>query len=146
MSTKNIRSVLDIVATLGGHASPRVTQFLRYTITGCTSFILDLILLWGFTELLHIHYLASAAIAFCIAISVNYVTGRAYAFEKSTRGLVDGYVRFVGIALIGIVLLLAGMYLLVDLWGFSYLIARLCVGGIVGIWNYSINAFWNFAH
>jgi putative flippase GtrA len=145
MPTKNLRSVLDIVATLDGRASPRVTQFLRYTITGSASFILDLLLLWGFTELLDIHYLTSAGIAFCIAISVNYVTGRAYAFEKSTRGLVDGYVRFVGIALIGIALLLTGMYMLVDLWGFSYLIARLCVGSIVGMWNYSINAFWNFA-
>jgi putative flippase GtrA len=145
MSSPDLRSVLDIVATVGGHASPRVTQFLRYTLTGSASLVLDLILLWIFIELFHVHYLVSAGCAFAIAISVNYVTGRAYVFQESSRGLVDGYVRFVGIALLGIALLLTGMYVLVDMMGMRYMFARLLVGSVVGLWNYSINAFWNFA-
>lgn len=135
---------LDTITTLGGYANPQVTQFLRYTVTASSSFVLDLILLWVLTELFHVYYLVSVGLAFAVAVSVNYVTSRAYAFEESSRGLFDGYVRFIGIALVGIGIIMLSVHSLVETLGFPYLVARIMVGCVAGVWNYTMNAYWNF--
>jgi putative flippase GtrA len=144
MSRSKFKRWLEKAVTLGGHANARTTQFLRYTVTASSSFALDLILLWTFTELFGIYYLVSAGLAFGIAISVNYVTCRAYAFSGSLRKPIDGYLRFIGIALAGIMIVLLSMRTLVETFGIPYLLARVTVGIFVGFWNYTMNAFWNF--
>jgi len=141
---KNIKNKLEKFVTLGGRANARTAQFLRYTVTASSSFALDLALLYLLTEFLGIYYLISATIAFSISISVNYVTARSYAFEESTRGLADGYMRFVAIALGGIVMVILFMRTLVEGFGIPYLLARFLIGCFVGLWNYTMNAYWNF--
>jgi putative flippase GtrA len=135
---------IEKFVTLGGRANARTEQFLRYTVTASSSFVLDLFLLWVFTGVLGMYYLLSAGLSFGIAISVNYVTSRAYAFSGSRRGQTEGYILFVGIALCGMAMVILSMRTLVENFGIPYLLARIILGGFVGMWNYSMNAFWNF--
>lgn len=144
MNERKLFRALERMVTLGGRADTRVAQFLRYMVTSCSSFALDLGFLWMFTEVLHIYYLTSVALAFSIGVSFNYVTSRAYAFRGSTRGLVDGYFRFLVIALTGMAFILLAMHTLVETLHVEYLFARVIVGTFVGMWNYTMNAFWNF--
>lgn len=135
---------IEKIVTLGGRANAHTAQFLRYTATASSSFALDLFLLWVLTDIFSVYYLLSVTISFAIAISVNYIACRNYAFSGASRGPIDGYFRFVGIALAGIVMVVLSMRTLVELFEFPYLFARIFIGVFVGVWNYTMNAFWNF--
>jgi len=144
MSRTKFKHLLEKFVTLGGHANARTAQFLRYTVTASSTFVLDLTLLWVLTQFFGIYYLVSAALAFSIAISINYVTCRNYAFGGSSRNYVGGYIRFIGIALAGVVMVVLSMRTLVESFAIPYLLARIIVGTFIGMWNYTMNAFWNF--
>jgi len=55
-----------------------------------------------------------------------------------------GYMRFVSMAVIGIILVAWGMKICVDLLGWNYIISRILIAAIVGMWNYLFNLFINF--
>lgn len=119
-------------------------RFLKYLGVGCSTFLLDLLLLVLFIDLLGINHLLAAALAFLIAVSINYAISRAFVFKGTLRQVGSGYAIFLCIAGMGLALVVVGMYVLTDLFGIHYLIARICIASIVGFWNYLMNLFVNF--
>ena len=119
-------------------------KFLTYSMIGCGTFIGDLLLLYIFTDWLNIHYVLAAGIAFLIAVSVNYLISRQVVFKGTKRGRVTGYVYFLIIAGIGLMFVTGGMYALVEWFGMYYVLARILVACITGVWNYLMNLFFNF--
>lgn len=116
----------------------------RYTASSSFTFIVDLILLFLLTDRVGLNYLSAAAIAFGIAISLNYLLSRRFAFRESTRGQGEGYLLFLSIALIGLGIITLGMYLLVEQWHFHYLSARIMIAIVAGLWNFLMNSLVNF--
>lgn len=51
---------------------------------------------------------------------------------------------FIAIALVGMVLVTGAMYVMVELLGIYYLLARVVVACVTGVWNYLLNLFFNF--
>lgn len=119
-------------------------RLFRYTIVGSATFLLDLFLLFVFIDVLQYNYIFSAGVAFLIAVSINYVVSRNYVFSGTLRETKTGYFYFVLIVLAGLLTVLGGMYILVTVLNFNYLISRLCIALTTGIWNYLMNLFVNF--
>lgn len=119
-------------------------RFLKYSTVGAGTFLFDLLLLYILIEVFAVHYLFSAGIAFLIAVSLNFVLSRRYIFKGSTRSVKVSYINFILIALVGLGLVVGGMYVLVTQFSVSYIIARIFVSGITGIWNYLMNLYVNF--
>jgi putative flippase GtrA len=119
-------------------------RFLKYSVIGFTTFLLDLLLLYFFTEILQINYLVSTALAFIIAVSINYHYSRKFVFSKTKRGVGQGYYIFLTIAGLGLLLVVLLMALFVEVLNFNYVLARIIIAGMVGIYNYLINLFFNF--
>lgn len=119
-------------------------RFLKYSSVGVSTFVLDLALLFFFTDVLGVYYVLSAGIAFSIAISINYVLSRTHVFSETTRALESGYVLFFLIAGAGLIAVLGLMYLAVDVLGFGYIISRIVIAGFVGFWTYGMNVYVNF--
>jgi putative flippase GtrA len=122
----------------------RIKRFLRYAAVGVSTLLFDLALLWIFVEWLSINYLFATGFAFFIAVSVNYAISRVWVFRGSERGIGGGYVYFVQIAIVGAVATTFGTWLVVSLTGWHFLIGRVIVANIIGIWNYLMNLFLNF--
>jgi putative flippase GtrA len=59
-----------------------VIQLVRYTIVGGLAFIVDFASLFALTEFFSVHYLISAAIAFLLGITTNYVLSLTWVFTK----------------------------------------------------------------
>ena len=116
----------------------------RYTASSSFTFAVDLLLLFLLTDAVGLNYLASAAIAFGIAISLNYVLARRFAFRGSTREAGEGYLFFLGIALVGLAIITLGMYLLVEEWHVHYMTARVAIALVAGVWNFLMNSLLNF--
>lgn len=123
---------------------PAAKRFLKYSVVGISTFLLDLFLLFALTDVFAIHYLYSAGIAFLISISLNYRLSRRYVFKGSARDVSVGYINFILIALVGLGFVIGGMYVLVSVFSLSYFVSRICIAGVTGIWNYLMNLYVNF--
>jgi len=126
------------------HDKRAIKRFLKYSSVGVSTFILDLLLLSLFVEQLQWWYLIATIVAFLLAVSLNYFISRAYVFKGTSRSVHDGYTRFVSMAILGIILVAWGMKICVDLLEWNYLISRILIAAIVGMWNYLFNLFINF--
>ncbi len=119
-------------------------RFLKYSSVGFSTFIFDLFLLYFFTDILLINYLISTGLAFVIAITINYHLSRKFVFSKTTRGAKHGYYIFLSIAGLGLLFVVLLMALFVEKMNLNYVLARIIVAGIVGMYNYLVNLFLNF--
>jgi len=126
------------------HDKRAIKRFLKYSSVGVSTFILDLLLLSIFVEQLKWWYLIATIVAFLLAVSLNYCISRTYIFKGTLRGMRAGYMRFVSMAVIGIILVAWGMKICVDLLGWNYIISRILIAAIVGMWNYLFNLYFNF--
>jgi putative flippase GtrA len=112
-------------------------QFGRYTLVGSAAFLADLGCLCAFTELWHVHYLLSAALAFLVGLSANYLMSITWVFHK--RSLARRSHELLLFALIGIVGLGLNetcMWLLTGYAGFYYLVSKIGSTVLVYLWNF----------
>ena len=119
-------------------------RFIKYTLVGFSTFVVDLFLIYFLTDILQINYLVSAGIAFVIAVTLNYHYSRKLVFHETTRELRQGYFNFLAIAILGLILIILLMALLVEVFSINYIIARILVACLVGIYNYLTNLLLNF--
>lgn len=123
---------------------PSYKRFLKYAIVGGSTFAFDLTLLWIMTEVFLIPYLVSTALAFIVAVSINYFVSRKYVFKGTSRKIHHGYMYFILIAGGGALAVTGAVALLVTTLTLHYLVARVLVACIVGIGNYLFNLHFNF--
>src|SRR5262245_47071048 len=116
----------------------------RYSVVGVSTFLFDLLLLYVLTDFLLWNYLVSAATAFTIAVTVNYVLSRHYVFKGTLRSVGSGYAAFLAIAGAGLATITVLMALFVEVFHWNYLWSRVFIAAIVGMWNYLMNLYVNF--
>lgn len=123
---------------------PNFKRFLKYSGVGISTFTLDLLLLYIFTDIFLWNYIVATGVAFAVAISINYFFSRHFVFKGTLTSARVSYFGFMAIALIGISFAMVTMYALVEIFQIQYLISRVMVAGIVGMWNYLMNLYVNF--
>jgi putative flippase GtrA len=129
---------------LFGALTTREIRFIRYTTIGVSTFGIDLLLLWFFIDAVGMHYLTATAVAFLMAVSLNYVLSRRWVFRHSKRGLAFGYVYFLKFALIGMALTTGLMWAMVENSDLAVVVVRVLIAGLVGMGNYLANLYLNF--
>jgi putative flippase GtrA len=123
---------------------PAFARFARYTVVGVSTLAFDLLLLAGLTQLLHVPYYFGTPFAFLVAVSINYAISRVFVFRGTERSVPHGYVYFILLAGGGALFITGGVYLLVTYAHLYYLVARIAIAGVVGLFNYLTNLHWNF--
>lgn len=111
------------------------TQFLWYLAVGGTAFLADLI---AFSALLRLGLplLPVTALGFAVGTAVNYLLSRCWAFSGGRYARREELLRFVTVALVGLLLTLVLVWALVAA-GMAALPARLIAVGLVLAWNYA---------
>ncbi len=119
-------------------------RFLKYSTVGVSTFLFDLLLLYIFVTVFSIHYIFATGLAFFIAVSINYLFSRKFVFKKTEVVFTKGYIKFIAVATLGIILTVGGMYVFVTIIGIYYLFARCLISLCVGMGNYLFNLYYNF--
>ncbi len=122
-----------------------VRQLLRYTVVGGISFVVDYGSLWLLTEVAGLPYLWSAAIAFILGLTCNYLLSTRWVFGESRISNLWG--EFAAVALIGVVGLGLNeliMYAFTDGIGLHYMLSKIISTGIVFFWNFLARRFLVF--
>ncbi|MBQ2541579.1 MAG: GtrA family protein [Paludibacteraceae bacterium] len=112
-------------------------QLIRYGFVGGVAFVADYCSLYAFTEWCGIQYLVSAALAFVIGLTVNYILSNLIVF--TTHRLTNRWLEFAVFAIIGVIGLGLNeliLYCATDLLGLHYMISKLISTALVFFWNF----------
>ena len=104
--------------------------------------MVDFGMLFLLTHYFYVHYLISAAIAFCLGLTVNYLISIVWVFTK--RSIEKRWLEFVLYSIIGIVGLGLNeliMWVATGLIGLFYLISKVISTAVVYLWNFSARRF-----
>lgn len=121
-----------------------IRRFIRYSSIGFGTFLFDLLLLWLFIDGFGVPTLPATAVAFLIAVSVNFALSRKLVFRGSSRTLKRGYAYFISYAAIGMTLTTLLMWILTEFTSLHYVVVRVLIACVVGIGNYLANLYLNF--
>lgn len=120
-----------------GKTDSTFIQLFRYSFVGGFAFVVDFCLLYVLTEFVHLHYLASAAIAFLAGLMVNYVLSKLWVFTKSSyKSRVAEFLVFALIGVIGLGFTELLMWVFTDLVGAHYIVSKLFTTVLVYFWNF----------
>jgi putative flippase GtrA len=121
-----------------------LVRFLKYASVGGSTFVFDLFLLYLLIDYFRIYYVLATAMAFGVAVSINYFVSRRFVFKGTLRSVHEGYGIFILTALVGLGTVTGLMVLFVEVFHLHYIPARIIIAGIVGLWNYFMNLYVNF--
>ena len=119
-------------------------QFLRYIFVGGAATVVDMGSLYIFTSIIGLNYLISAAIAFILGVTTNYLLCIAWIFE-STGKVKREIILFVVIGVGGLILNEIIIWLLVEEVGLYYMLAKAVAVVIVLVWNFGMRKKYVFA-
>lgn len=114
----------------------RFYEFIRFSITGGVSFILDYSILVLLTDGLKIFYLTSSCISFSVSVIINYIICVKWVFKESKEKSIKSVFSFFIISLIGLSLNQFLMWFSVEILLISYKIAKVIATVLSMVWNY----------
>ena len=118
-------------------------QFFRYAFVGGWATIAD----WGvfalFAEVVGLHYLISAPIAFLMGLTVNYLLSKKFVFsgEKNQHSSSTEFAVYGIIGIIGLLMTMVIMYLLTEFAGFLPMVSKIIATAVVLVWNFLARKF-----
>jgi putative flippase GtrA len=114
-----------------------LVQLLRYTVVGGVAFVIDIGSLYALTEYAGVYYLQSAALAFLLGLTTNYLLSIRWVFSNRTlqnKSIEYGIFALLGVA--GLGLNHGLIYFLTERAGFHYLFSKVVATGAVFLWNF----------
>jgi putative flippase GtrA len=118
------------------------SQFARYVVVGSIAFVVDFLTLYALTDWLYVYYLTSAAIAFIVGLTCNYMLSRVWVFDRRTmQNTCFEFTVFAAIGLIGLGLTEAAMWFLIEILHVYYLLAKIGTAALVFLWNFSARRY-----
>lgn len=110
-------------------------KFFHFCLVGAITFVIDYGLLYLLTEYLHCNYLLSSALAFTIAVIINYILCKKFVFQVQNKSK-KAFLLFVFTSIIGLGINQLCMWFLVEFLFWHYLLAKILATMIVTGWNY----------
>ena len=98
--------------------------------------LVDMGLLYFFTEYLDLWYLYSAALSYLVGMIVNFTLNKYLNFRNRSNRVAAQFGIFAGVALVGLVLNQVILYLLVTVAGIWYMTAKVITVCLVLLWSF----------
>lgn len=119
-------------------------KIFRFGVTGVSGMIVDFGATWLCKEKLKLNKYVSNSIGFALAVINNYIINRNWTFESRNPEWFPEFEKFFLFALIGLALNNLFLYLFHQRMKWNFYLAKLMATGLVFIWNFCTNYFFNF--
>lgn len=119
-------------------------KFVRYSLGWWLAALLDILLLWLFTDIFNIYYLYSAVLSFCFAFSFGYFFQKYITFKNYSKKHILQWWLFLWFQLIGQGIYMVFLWIWVDHLHLYYMYVAIFAKWIAFIWNYISNHYFNF--
>lgn len=121
------------------HISKQVS---KYLISGATVNVVELSLLYIFTEYLGIWYLFSSVLAFLFAFCLSFSLQKFWTFQdKKTEDMHKQASLYLFISVCNLGINVVALYLLVQVAGLWYMFAQVLINGAIAIWSFVLYKF-----
>lgn len=112
----------------------------RYILSGGTSAVVDLILLYILHSVVGLHYLVASILAFSVAFCVSFILQKFWTFKNhSTEGIHGQAAIYLGSSLFSLGFNTLLMYLFVDKLHLQVLLSQIFAGAIVACFTFFIS-------
>ena len=111
--------------------------FIKFFITGGFCGLLDLVLLYFFTDTLGIWYIYSGIISFIFVSLISFLINKNLTFKDGSKNSVNQYSKYFLVILVGMAINNLFLFVFTDLFAIWYIISRIFSSLIALIWNYS---------
>ncbi len=120
-----------------------LNQFLYFTGFGAVGTFVQYVVLIGFAQITDVSPVITSATGFVLGAFVNYILNYRYTF-RSTKDHREAMIKFMAVALVGLVLNTLIMAVTTEFFTMHYLLAQVIATGLVLIWNFAGNLLWTF--
>jgi putative flippase GtrA len=125
-----------------GQTDNTFIQLFRYTFVGGIAYIVDFGSLYALTEFLNIHYLRSAAFAFLLGLTTNYILSVNWVFgRRVVRNRFLEFAIFGSIGVIGLGLNEVLIWVFTEYVHLHYLLSKVVSTVFIYAWNFSARKF-----
>lgn len=122
-----------------------ILKFVKFGIIGFSGILIDYGATFFLKEILYTNKYFANSIGFISAASSNYFLNRIWTFKSTNSQIIKEYSIFLTISIIGLIFNNIIIWLLNDyLLNINFYLSKLFAIGIVYIWNFSMNYFYNF--
>lgn len=114
-----------------------IMQFIKYFGVGAIAAIVNIGMLYVFTDILQIHYIISNILSFTLGLITNYILSKKWVFKN--ENIKNKKIEFIIYALIGVLGLALDtflLYIIVDKKGLHYILGKIISTIIVFVWNF----------
>ena len=119
-------------------------KFIKFGIVGVSGVVVDFGVTWLLKEQLRLNkYIANSA-GFTFAVLSNYVLNRIWTFHSADPNVGAQFAKFTIVALIGLGMNNAIIFLLTERKGVKFYPAKLIATGVVMLWNFGANYMFTF--
>ena len=116
-----------------------IEQFFKFCVVGGSGVFVDS----GVTYCCD-HRVKLNSLGFLCASTSNYILNRIWTFQNENPDITGQYLRFLGIAAVGLVINNATIYVLHGRFRLNFYLAKLFAIGVVTFWNFFMNYFFTF--
>lgn len=121
-----------------------IGQFIRFCAVGGSGVVVDFAVTYAAKEWLRLNKYVANSLGFLCASTSNYVLNRLWTFHNDSPDIAGQYLRFLGIALVGLAINNAVIWMLHGRLGRNFYLSKLAAIGTVTFWNFFMNYFFNF--
>lgn len=144
--TKEIFNYLKNLAGYLRYKKNVIREFFKFVIVGGIGTLVNILVLFSFTEFLGIYYLVSAIFAFIFAATSNFLLNKVWTFKEKIRdSILKKYVSFFSVSVAALLVNLFFLYIFTEFLGIYYLISQILAISVALIINFLGNKIWTFS-
>lgn len=114
-------------------------EIIMYLVFGVLTTVVNIVVYYIFSNLLHMNYLFSNAVAWFLSVLFAYVTNRKYVFDSKNNQIIKEAISFFGCRLATGIMDMVLMWFLVNFNIVNDVVAKVVVNVIVVILNYILS-------
>jgi putative flippase GtrA len=119
-------------------------KFVKFGMVGASGVVVDFGITWILREIVGIHDYVANSLGFLCAVVSNYVLNRRWTFRSNDPAVAAQFIKFLLVALVGLILNNGIIYLLHGHAAMPFYTAKLMATGVVMLWNFAANNWFTF--
>lgn len=121
-------------------------EVILYLVVGILTTIINILSFFLFETIFHIYYVYSNVLAWALAVLFSYFASRKYVFNQVSNqdNHIKSFVLFVSMRLLTLVLEIAFLFVLIDVFSINTLASKVATNVIVLVLNYLFSKYLVF--
>ena len=119
-------------------------EYIMYLIFGGLTTVVNWVIYFPLTNILHIHYQIANVIAWVCAVVFAYFTNRAWVFESKNKNKIIEFAKFTSGRIFSLLAEMALLFVLIDLIKFNENISKIAGAVVVVVLNYILSKVFVF--